>query len=78
MPKRRPWLVEADKPSYYVVKWICGGGFGQLYKVVRDRKACNIHMNAVDRWQLTDENRLLRASKSKPRTQRQHWTSIIT
>ncbi|KAL5119891.1 hypothetical protein ACEQ8H_002253 [Pleosporales sp. CAS-2024a] len=32
---RTPWLVESDKPSYQVLKWIGSGGFGQVFKVVR-------------------------------------------
>ncbi|KAF2822201.1 kinase-like protein [Ophiobolus disseminans] len=35
MPKR-PWLVESDKPSYQVLKWVGGGGFGQVFKVLRN------------------------------------------
>ncbi|KAF2865140.1 kinase-like domain-containing protein [Massariosphaeria phaeospora] len=31
-----PWLRETDKPSYQVLKWIGGGGFGQVYKVSRN------------------------------------------
>lgn len=38
MPQR-PWLVESDKPSYQVLKWIGGGGFGQVFKVVRGGQA---------------------------------------
>ena len=37
MPKR-PWLIESDKPSYQVLKWVGGGGFGQVYKVLRKGK----------------------------------------
>ncbi|KAF3046903.1 hypothetical protein E8E12_006534 [Didymella heteroderae] len=33
MPKK-PWLIESDKPSYQVLKWIGGGGFGQVFKIV--------------------------------------------
>ncbi|KAF3010004.1 hypothetical protein E8E13_011397 [Curvularia kusanoi] len=32
---KKPWLVESDKPSYQVLKWIGGGGFGQVFKVLR-------------------------------------------
>jgi len=35
MPKRA-WLVESDKPSYQVLKWVGGGGFGQVFKVLRN------------------------------------------
>ncbi|KAH3913304.1 hypothetical protein HBI56_085230 [Parastagonospora nodorum] len=35
MPNR-PWLIESDRPSYQVLKWIGGGGFGQVFKVLRD------------------------------------------
>lgn len=35
----RPWLVESDKPTYQVLKWIGGGGFGQVFKVLRDGEA---------------------------------------
>jgi hypothetical protein len=39
MPNR-PWLIECDKPSYQVLKWIGGGGFGQVYKVLRGGEVC--------------------------------------
>lgn len=29
-------LIETTTPSYEVIKWIGGGGFGQVFKVVRD------------------------------------------
>jgi hypothetical protein len=32
----RPWLTESDKPTYQVLKWIGGGGFGQVFKVLRN------------------------------------------
>jgi serine/threonine protein kinase len=38
---RRPWLVESDKPSYQVLKWVGGGGFGQVFKVLRDGQVCS-------------------------------------
>jgi hypothetical protein len=42
MPKR-PWLVESDKPSSYkVLKWIGGGGFGQVFKVLRDDQVYSV------------------------------------
>jgi serine/threonine protein kinase len=35
MPNR-PWLIESDTPTYRVLKWIGGGGFGQVFKVLRN------------------------------------------
>jgi hypothetical protein len=32
----RPWVIESDKPTYQILKWIGGGGFGQVFKVFRN------------------------------------------
>jgi hypothetical protein len=32
----RPGVIESDKPTYEILKWIGGGGFGQVYKVLRN------------------------------------------
>lgn len=40
MPKE-PELIECDKPSYKVLKWIGGGGFGQVFKVLRNGQVRN-------------------------------------
>lgn len=39
-----PCLVESDKPSYQILKWIGGGGFGQVFKVLRKGQ-----VRAIDR-----------------------------
>ncbi|KAJ4343466.1 hypothetical protein N0V87_000232 [Didymella glomerata] len=43
---RKPWLIECDKPSYHVLKWIGGGGFGQVFKVLRNGQVRDNHMNS--------------------------------
>jgi hypothetical protein len=32
----RPWVIESDKPTYQILKWIGGGGFGQVFKLLRN------------------------------------------
>jgi hypothetical protein len=43
---RKPWLIECDKPSYHVLKWIGGFGFGQVFKVLRNGQVRDNHMNS--------------------------------
>jgi hypothetical protein len=31
-----PWVMKSDKPTYQILKWIGGGGFGQVFKVLRN------------------------------------------
>ena len=33
-------LSRESQPSYQILKWIVGGGFGQVYKVLRDGEVC--------------------------------------
>jgi hypothetical protein len=28
--------MKSDKPTYQILKWIGGGGFGQVFKVLRN------------------------------------------
>ncbi|CAO2651821.1 Nn.00g001040.m01.CDS01 [Neocucurbitaria sp. VM-36] len=66
MPKR-PWLVESDKPSYQVLKWVGGGGFGQVFKVLRNGQTVACKQVQVDNAEAAlDEYDHMRSLRGAP------------
>ncbi|KAF3038939.1 hypothetical protein E8E11_005167 [Didymella keratinophila] len=61
MPKK-PWLTGCDKPSYQVLKWIGGGGFGQVFKVLRNGQVRDDHNAAA----ALDEYNHMKALRGAP------------
>ncbi|KAF1835165.1 kinase-like protein [Decorospora gaudefroyi] len=64
--QKRPWLVESDKPTYQVLKWIGGGGFGQVFKVLRNGQTVACKQVQLDNAEAAldeyDHMRLLRGA----------------
>lgn len=73
MPKN-PWLVQNDKPSYQVLKWIGGGGYGQVFKVIRDGK---VRARDTTNNNTIEEFRLLLVNKSITTMHNLLWMSMI-
>ncbi|KAH8722744.1 kinase-like domain-containing protein [Phaeosphaeriaceae sp. PMI808] len=48
MAPKRPWLIESDTPTYQVLKWIGGGGFGQVFKAQRNGQIVACKQVAAD------------------------------
>lgn len=67
MPPQRPWLLESDEPSYTVLKWIGGGGFGQVFKVIRNGRvvACK-QVQVADAETALDEYDHMRLLRGAP------------